>query len=371
MAFRRAFPILPFLTACLASCAALAASEAPAGWEMVFGFLVQDVCIDTQSQVLPGVSPIDAACTRRRDIRIGERLPYHKHDWASLDARSRLPLGWQRSDSFPVIAGAYGVAVAQIWDFGDSRRAFGRFDEGDGGQIAFFSQKSAAFGVTEDGGAGLQFFIGPDCDLFDAWIVADRTFAPDRPGQTLARLTRRSYACPLWMNDAFTRWHVQPLTFEVKSQGREGRKSFETLVSDHFGGSDADSAGHLERMYFTRELGLTRWERWQNLGVKESAGGREKAAYLAKSGRCENFNNGPGPGKPGLGEPGGRQFRQLGDGGLPPMDEYRAAAGKPGRFAGLLGCGPAQAPGSGTAAVALAKHSWVRLRMTASGECGT
>jgi hypothetical protein len=294
---KRTTLLLLFLSACLFFWPAFAASEAPAGWETVFDFLVQDVCTGAQGQVLPGVSPVDAACTRRRDIRTGERLPYHKHDWASQAERQHLPLGWQRSDSFPVMAGAYGLAVAQIWDFGDGSRGFGHFDEGDGGQIAFFSKNSVAFGVTEDGGAGLQFFIGPDCDLLDAWIVADRTFAPDRPGQTLAWLTRRSYMCPVWMNDAYTRWHIQPLTFDVKSQGREARKSFDTLVSEHFGGRDAESAEHLERMYFTRELGLTRWERWQNLGVKESAGDREKAAYMAQSGRCENFNNAPGPAK--------------------------------------------------------------------------
>ncbi len=257
--FKSIFFILPFLAACISSRPAFAGSEAPPGWEVIFDYLVQDVCLDPQGHVLLGVSPVDAACAHHRDIRIGERLPYHKHDWASLDQRARLPFGWQRSDAFPVNMGQYGVAVAQIWDFADSERAFGRFDKGDGGQIAFFSARSAAFGVTEDGGAGLQFFIGPKCDLRDSWIIVDSTFSPDRQGQTLARLTRRDYACPYILNSAYTQWHIQPMTFAAKSQGKEERKTLSTLISDHFGGRDPVSADHLERMYFTRDLGLTRW----------------------------------------------------------------------------------------------------------------
>src|SRR5690242_9368139 len=56
-----------------------------------------------------------------------------------------------------------------------------------------------------------------------------------------------------------------------------------------YGGEQPASADHVERFYFTRELGSTRWERWQNLEHSRdfSADRLTKAAAdLASSGRC-------------------------------------------------------------------------------------
>jgi hypothetical protein len=62
-----------------------------------------------------------------------------------------------------------------------------------------------------------------------------------------------------------------------------------TLVSEHYGGERPEAAGHVERFYFTRELGSTRWERWQNLAHSRGFGAErlsKTAADLALSGRC-------------------------------------------------------------------------------------
>ena len=53
-----------------------------------------------------------------------------------------------------------------------------------------------------------------------------------------------------------------------------------TLVSDHYGGARRDTADHVERFYFTRELGGTRWERWQN-----AKGNRQYDAAAVAGGR--------------------------------------------------------------------------------------
>jgi hypothetical protein len=200
--------------------------------------------------------------------------------------REERPGGYQQSDSFPVQT-IYGPAVVQTYDFGDDPRAFGQFDDGDGGQVAFFSPHTAAFGITEDGGAGLQFFIGPGCAPVDSWVIVDSDFPASPAGDTLARLTRRQDACPARLGYAFTRWHVQPLLYHDTVDGRPGQSTMTTLVCDHFGGKTIDSADHLERMYFTHELGYTRWERWQNLSVHDRDRDRRQAAALAASERCE------------------------------------------------------------------------------------
>ncbi len=97
------------------------------------------------------------------------------------------------------------------YDFGGDPRSFGAFDDGDGGQVAFLSADTASFGITEDGGAGLQFLLGPGCAPEDGWVIVDRSFAERPAGQTLARITRDAARCPQRLDHAFTRWHVQPL----------------------------------------------------------------------------------------------------------------------------------------------------------------
>src|SRR6202040_1655685 len=71
----------------------------PAG---IRDFMIQNVCLDALDAVLAGVSPADdnPGCIEQRDLRPGERLPYHKHDHPNQG--DRAPLGYQRHDSVPV-----------------------------------------------------------------------------------------------------------------------------------------------------------------------------------------------------------------------------------------------------------------------------
>ncbi len=285
--------LIPLLAALLATLPARAA-DAPPGWEAAWDFLVQDVCVGPGNRAIPGVTPLDgaAACPRRRKLAIGERLPYHKRDWPGVGDRAAHPGGYQASDSIPLQT-RLGPAVLQTFDFGDAPRRFGTLDQGDGGQVAFFTAGTASFGVTEDGGAGLQLFIGPGCAPDDGWVVVDRSFAAQPTGETLARITRQPRRCPDRMGYAYTRWRVQPVSYRTMSRGRPGRTELPTLVSEHFGGKTVADADHLERFQFTQALGYTRWERWQNLAVHDRSEARTQAAAMAASGRCE----------PGLGLP--------------------------------------------------------------------
>ena len=181
----------------------------------------------------------------------------------------------------------------QTFDFGDGPRRFGAFDEGDGGQVVFLTARTASVGVTEDGGAGLQLFLGPGCMPDDSWVLVDSGFPASPSGETLARITRRQDRCPDRLGYAYTRWRVQPFRFRATVHGRPGAVVLTTLVTDHFAGRDVDGADSLERMYFTRELGFTRWERWENLSVHDRPATRRMAAQIAESDRCA-----PGVGTP-------------------------------------------------------------------------
>ena len=272
----------------VAPVAAQAQDASPAAWRAAWDFMVESVCVDARNQLLIGVSPLDgpARCIRQRKLNVDEVLPYRRRDWADLNDRGRFPDGYQESDSVPVRT-SLGPAVVQATDFGDPPREFGHFEPGDGGQVVFFTPESASVGLTEDGSGGLQFFIGPHCTPSDAWVLVDNSFATRPAGQMVARITRRQPACPDDLGTAFTRWSVQPVTFRTKAGGRVGQATLTTLVTDHFGGRNPDVAGNLERMYFTHELGYTRWERWQNLSRQDRAGDRRMAAAMVANDRCE------------------------------------------------------------------------------------
>jgi hypothetical protein len=266
--------------------------------------MIQNVCLDAAGAVLARVAPIDAdpRCVGQRDLQPGERLPYHKHDHPSPDQRAGAPAGYQRHDSFPVETIGFGIAVEQSFDFGAGEgRRFGVFDTGsDGGDIAILTPGMVSIGATEDGGAGFQLFVGECRGPVDAaaltrsWIVAE--FDPGRSaplaGETIARLNLltkgRQETCPARFNAAFTNWRVAPFRYRAAS-GQGTPVTLTTLISEHYGGARRATADHVERFYFTRELGGTRWERWQNGNGNaqfSAAMIAERAAGFTGTGRC-------------------------------------------------------------------------------------
>jgi hypothetical protein len=266
--------------------------------------MFQNVCLDPSGAVLAAVAPIDGdpRCTAQRDLEPGERLPYHKHDHPSPDQRAAAPAGYQRHDSVPVATAGFGIAVEHSFDFGAGEgRRFGVFDTGsDGGDIAILSPGLVSIGATEDGGAGFQLFVG-ECQgpvgaaaLTRSWIVA--AFDPGRPapleGETVARLNDltvgRQDTCPARFNAAFTSWRTVPFRFRA-APGQGTPITLTTLISEHYGGENRATADHVERFYFTRELGGTRWERWQNSNGNAQFGAAqiaEAATRFAATGRC-------------------------------------------------------------------------------------
>jgi len=266
-------------------------------------FLVQNVCLDTGGAVLPGISPVDGdrRCAAQRDLRPGERLPYHKHDHPSSNEEAAATLGYQRHDSFPVATAGFGTVVEHSFDFGagDGRR-FGVFDTGsDGGDIAILSPGTVSIGATEAGG-GFGLWVG-ECHgpltaaaLTHSWIIVE--FDPGQPapleGETIARLNGVTaggqQSCPTRFNPAYTSWRVVPFRYRA-APGQGVPITLATLVSDHYGGARPVTADHVERFYFTRELGGTRWERWEIASGNPRFSAQkvaEMAAGLAASGRC-------------------------------------------------------------------------------------
>jgi len=278
---------------------ALAAEAAP---EILRDFMTQNVCLDARGDVVVGRSPLDNAdCARQRDLRPSEPLPYHKHDHPAPAQSAAAPAGYQRHDSFPVETAGLGTIVEHSFDFGAGEgRRFGVFDLGsDGGDIVVLSPGGASIAATEDGGGGFGLWVG-ECagvvtaaSLAHSWIIAEAE--PPRgavlEGETIARLNgvkRGQDACPARFNRAYTTWRVIPFAYRA-APGQGAPVTLTTFVSEHYGGAEPATADHVERFYFTRELGGTRWERWQNAAGNRDYGATMiagRAAEFAASGRC-------------------------------------------------------------------------------------
>ncbi len=274
-------------------------------WDNVLDFMVQDACTDGGGNAVVGMSPVDPACQHHRDLKPGEALPYHKADWPGDSDMKSQPVGYERSDSFPFDTTPLGTVVVQTFDFGGSDgRKFSVFDHGDGGQVIGFSHDTTAVILTEDGGAGLQLMAGPRCTkseevrpgrTLDSWLVTGKSAESGGTGSTVAKLRIvKDSSCPTALDSAFTEWHYTQFAYRASLDGKL-TPALRTLVSSHFGGTSVETADHLERFYFTKEFGWTRWERWQNMDMsKDVATQSDRGHKFAASGRCQSRAPAPG-----------------------------------------------------------------------------
>jgi hypothetical protein len=263
-------------------------------------YVVQSLCLGDDGQPVDRL-PIEPACSHRHLQRAEDRAVYRKHDWPDrLDEPSTL-LGYQASDSVLEHRGGRAVVV-QTFDFGTGGRTFGAFDagRGDGGQVLLFVGDWASLAMTEDGGGGVQWFLGEACwsagrgdDRFLGWLVFRRDVEASAWRDVVAKLNiaTRPAACPGRYNDAFTRFRLVLVELPFRIVGGSPPEAtltvaLDAIVSEHYGGRDMRAADHLERFYFARGLGLVRWERWANTAIAQPASVFEANRLLASTARC-------------------------------------------------------------------------------------
>jgi len=286
--------VLAIVTATV--CVALLVMSASAS-ELIHDYMVQDVCVDSDDQAIPGLSPISADCIRHRDLKPGERLMYHRHDWPSYAHLGRHPQGYQRGDSVPYQTTRLGIISVTTWDLGDGERQFGRYDgvKGDGGSFVILSQKFVGSMAAIDRRNGVQLFVNMDSckgqinsdSLKVGWPFFSTRMDSERSGLVHSRLkvTKALGSCPARYSHIHTEWFA--LDFKpMVATGKSGSRSLSAIVSSHYSGPDMDRSPNMERMYFSRELGRMRWERWQNLLIQERPNDRKRATRLRNSGKC-------------------------------------------------------------------------------------
>ena len=268
-------------------------------------YVVQRICLDESGQPTSSL-PFESACASSRLQRADDVAGYRKHDWPNTLADAATSRGYQASDSVIERRGSRALVI-QTFDFGTDGRTFGRFDEGrgDGGQVLLFIGNWASFAMTEDGGGGVQWFIGANCRRptggdarFLSWLVFQSDIEPERWQSAVAKLNIASTPgyCPSRFNDAFTRYRLDRVDFPVRivvddvQPVRLARPALDMIVSEHYGGPDITTADHLERFYFAKGLGLVRWERWANGSIGQGVSVLDAHRQLQQTARCPGID---------------------------------------------------------------------------------
>lgn len=270
----------------------------PLSRDAMVGFLAQ--CIETGPDGLPRFGDQARDLCRAHELTATEPMSWRKFDWPGQDDPRSFPIGYLANDAV-VLSSGPAPLIAHIADFGDTARQFRRFDagKGDGGQVVQIID-AAAYGImTEDGGAGYQWFIGPACrgpagglERFKSWLF----FAADVPAgawrQRIAELAmaRSAVGCSPGFAKSLTRYRLEPIEVPLFAV-RDGKRQpmtvrVPTIVSEHFGRDTIPSADHLERFFFGKGLGMYRWERWEQRGRSLNPEMEQQAAHFARSGRC-------------------------------------------------------------------------------------
>lgn len=272
-------------------------------------FLTQGICLDAIGRPTSQVPVVDN-CARVRPQVDTDREVYQKHDWPDMQMYPRhYVVGHQASDSV-LVSGVGRPVVEQTLDFGgDPYRQFGRFDREDGGNVVLLANGWASIVMTQDLNSGVAWFIGAGCehsrqDAAVSWLLFNDDVPTGSWAEGVAHLTNSHspFFCPRRFAVGLTRFRRERIQFPFRVvQGEKVRMAkfqVDVIISDRFGGANsiAGSRG-LERFYHARDLGMIRWERWENLAVHTDSHFATRARDVIASRRCPEveYSTSPGP----------------------------------------------------------------------------
>jgi hypothetical protein len=279
-------------------------------------FLAQSLCVDALGKPTSQIPIIDN-CTSMRPQRADDRAVYQKHDWPDQRVYPQYFLtGHQASDS--VLANPKGrPVIEQTQDFGgDRNHQFGVMDANDGGQAVLLVDGWASAVMTQDAGAGVQWFIGNGCrrsveDGRRSWVFFNEAVPTGMWADTVTNLGlgRSASACPKQFNLAYTRFRREQVLFPFRLVNGNNvtmtSRALDVIITDHFGGGAAANPASnpsLERFFFAKHLGWVRWEAWKNveypafLARRAAMLGQAEALQAGRRCPAVAYSTPPGPG---------------------------------------------------------------------------
>jgi hypothetical protein len=322
------FPVRWLLPAALALAAGAAMATpayAQAESDKLSDFMVMDVCVDQHDQILSSLVPGDRDCTRRRNIRAGEAVPYHLHNFPNPGGPCPQRLGTISKDNIPISKNGV-TRIVSFYDrgvdhscpgVGPDAPTFGKLDTGREGGSVQWADERWGYIMGSWSPVALSYWLTPSCAgapdtsgrFRYGWVIGPATLPPTGSGGFAVFQSKLvnvkdggepEAGCPKRFARPFTMWMRDSFTFK-------SGKTLDSLISLRFSSSSKDGkdpgpATQVEITYWTKEFGLTRWEKW---GRDDWVHPRSKQAVatlgrsLMQSGTCSppyDFHASPVPG---------------------------------------------------------------------------
>lgn len=223
-------------------------------------FFIQDVCVDGQDNIIKG-DP--ATCPKHRNIRIGEKVPYFISDMNTI-SQDR----YQALFSYPV-GGADGKLKSMVSKIFRSSEnplngnfKFGFRELNDGFDLIDPAGPYPSIIRTSDGGCLDQKFSQMEGPRSGAWIIGGSSDQSGSRNHT-TRIDRlspgRKAECSALSQSNSTRtvWNASSQVSFLSN------KKLPAIVTYHYAHQDLSRKNNaLEKFYFTKEYGFSRWEAW-------------------------------------------------------------------------------------------------------------
>ncbi|TCK30824.1 hypothetical protein EV667_0928 [Ancylobacter aquaticus] len=299
---RKLFRLTP-LAALLAGLAAPARAEPQA---TIADYMAMDVCVDAADAIIPNLVPGDAACARRRDLRPGETPPYELRNFLNPGGHCTEDGGTVAKLNRPVERGGQTRIVSSTLSLpvspcGGARGRPGR--PGEGGASIQWHDEGYGFIMGSYSPVALSVYQTPLCRdgsvssrrFFRGWVIAPATvpavgqggFGVFESRLATGAASALPAACPTRYRRALTTWLVAPMRY---TSDRE----LVSIVSSHFAQVSRDGLSpgatlQMEQTYWTREFGLSRWEKWARedwVHPRSHRSAPDLARELRQRGRC-------------------------------------------------------------------------------------
>ena len=197
-----------------------------------------------------------------KEIKQSDTVYKRRHDWGGPSN-----LGYMASDSVLSDDGRYSI---QTFDFGYVKSNFAVFNQkdGDGGQITILKDKWASIISTQDGGDGIQWFVGRD-DRDLGWLLFSSDVSTEwKSIVAYLNKTKTDSETPEKYNPALTRYKRLELEIPFLFNGiNKEYKKLDIIVSEHYNGSTIETSDFVERFFMAKNFGFIRWERWANKNI--------------------------------------------------------------------------------------------------------
>lgn len=215
--------------------------------EVLIDHLIQNVCVDAND--LP-TNENPATCSSQRDIKPGEAVPYLRTDFGPAGAR------YQAVTSYPMtgVDGKTKVLVAKHFapSFAPQSYQYDFLMSRDGFDLIELESDYISISRTSDGGCLDQRMSKNGWVLFSSDGLSGQAELPI----TITRLVAKDGCATTSSGIAYTLWSQQTITFT-------SGYAHDSKISSHYAAKNLSQKNNaLEKFYFTKEFGFTRWEAW-------------------------------------------------------------------------------------------------------------